>query len=62
LSELLGRTIQVSHGDWRPGDQPIYISDVSKAHEDFNWQPTTGVDEGLRRLFNWVSDNKHLFS
>jgi len=62
LSELLGRTIKVSHGDWRPGDQPIYISDVSKAHDDFDWQPKTGVDEGLRRLFNWVSDNKHLFS
>ena len=62
LSELLGREIPVSYEDWRPGDQPIYISDITKAREDFAWQPKTGVDEGLRRLFGWVSDNKDLFS
>jgi CDP-paratose 2-epimerase len=62
LSELLGRKIDVSYDGWRPGDQPIYVSDISKAKRDFGWQPVTGVNEGLRRLFEWVSDNTDLFS
>ncbi len=62
LSEMLGRKIDVSYDDWRPGDQPIYVSDISKAKRDFGWQPVTGVDKGLRRLFDWVSDNADLFS
>ncbi len=33
LEELSGKTMQVSYDEWRPGDQPIYISDVTKAAE-----------------------------
>lgn len=62
LSELLGRGIPVTYADWRPGDQPIYVSDISKASEDFGWRPKTTVDDGLRRLFHWVREHEHLFS
>jgi len=31
LSRLVGREITVRYGDWRPGDQPVYISDSSEA-------------------------------
>jgi CDP-paratose 2-epimerase len=62
LCELLSHEIPVSYEDWRPGDQPVYISDTSKAHNHFGWQPKTDVNEGIRLLFNWVHDHQDLFS
>ena len=61
LVELLGREIPVTYHDWRPGDQPIYISDISKARHDFGWYPKVSAREGVERLFNWVSENTNLF-
>jgi CDP-paratose 2-epimerase len=62
LSKLLGKDIPVDYADWRPGDQPIYVSDITRASKDFGWRPKTTVDEGLNRLFNWVREHKYLFS
>jgi CDP-paratose 2-epimerase len=62
LEELLGKPIPVTRGDWRPGDQPVYISDIRKASEDLGWAPKVSVREGVEKLFNWVRENEHLFS
>jgi len=62
LEGYLGRKIPVTYHDWRPGDQRIYVSDISKAHRDFGWQPQTDVREGIRRLVRWVQDNHQLFA
>jgi CDP-paratose 2-epimerase len=61
LEKLLGREIPVSWGDWRPGDQKVYISDISKAKAVLGWQPEVGVEEGIERLFNWVKANINFF-
>ena len=61
LQALAGRAIPVQWGDWRPGDQRIYVSDIRKARADFGWQPRVPPAAGLRRLWEWVSANKPLF-
>ena len=61
LEQLLGKKIATSNGDWRPGDQPVFISDIRKANKLLNWNPKVGVEEGIRRLFTWVKENKDLF-
>jgi len=61
LSELLGHQIEVSYGDWRPGDQLVYISDIRKAQHDLGWQPKISVREGITRLYKWVLANRELF-
>lgn len=61
LEKLVGRAIPVSYDDWRPGDQRIYVSDIRKAEQDLGWHPDVGVQEGVRRLYNWVTSNKDLF-
>jgi CDP-paratose 2-epimerase len=61
LEKLAGRPIPVGHGDWRPGDQRIYVSDISKARADFGWAPQVSPLDGLTRLWQWVSDNRALF-
>jgi CDP-paratose 2-epimerase len=61
LEELLGRPIPVRYGDWRPGDQPIYVSDVRKAGRQLGWCPRISVREGVTRLFEWIRDHHQLF-
>ena len=46
--------LQVTLDGWRPGDQPVYISDTRKAARDFGWQPAVDVGAGLRRLWDWA--------
>lgn len=61
LEKLLGRPIPVTRSEWRPGDQRVYISDIRKAGRELGWTPKVGVEEGVRRLFEWVQENSTLF-
>jgi CDP-paratose 2-epimerase len=61
LERLTGRPIPVNWADWRPGDQRIYVSDISKAEKELGWKPKVGVEEGIERLYRWVESNRDLF-
>ena len=63
LSELLGRPVEpVTYGDWRPGDQPVFVADVGKAAREFGWAPKVSVRAGIARLITWVKENRELFA
>jgi CDP-paratose 2-epimerase len=66
LMEMLrkhsGREVIHSFEDWRPGDQPVYISDISKAKQLLAWQPKVDVNDGLQRLHEWVARNIEMFA
>ncbi|HUD09779.1 MAG TPA: GDP-mannose 4,6-dehydratase [Patescibacteria group bacterium] len=62
LEKLFGRKIEPKFSDWRPGDQPIYVSDIRKAKKDFGWEPKINVETGIKKLHDWVSSNKELFN
>jgi CDP-paratose 2-epimerase len=61
LERQLNKKIDVDWGDWRPGDQPVYISDIRKAKEVLGWAPKVDAEEGIRRLIEWVKANRNLF-
>jgi CDP-paratose 2-epimerase len=61
LEELMGRTIPVDRGDWRPGDQKVFVADIRKAARELGWTPKVSVEEGVRKLFEWVRENRNLF-
>jgi CDP-paratose 2-epimerase len=61
LEKLLGRSIPVAQGDWRPGDQKVFVADIRKAQQMLGWKPKYSVEQGIRQLFGWVSENKSLF-
>jgi CDP-paratose 2-epimerase len=61
LQQLCGHKIDVFYNEPRPGDQNIYISDISKAKLDFDWFPQIGVKEGIELLWLWAKSNRHLF-
>lgn len=61
LREHSGSAVIHSFADWRPGDQPVYVSDISRAEELLQWRPQIGVSDGVARLYQWVSDNRSTF-
>ena len=61
LEKLVGHKIPVSKGDWRPGDQSVFIADIRKAEKELGWTPKVTPVEGITRLFNWVKNNPELF-
>jgi CDP-paratose 2-epimerase len=62
LARLAGHEIPVKYGDWRAGDQHVYISDIRKAGRELNWRPRVGVSDGIERLWDWVGANPQLFA
>lgn len=62
LEKLFKRKIDVKFSNWRPGDQPIFVSDIRKAREDFGWEPKIKVEDGIKKLYEWVSENKQIFN
>lgn len=61
LEKLFKRKISPKFSDWRPGDQPIFVSDCRKAKNDFGWEPKVTTSVGIQKLYEWVSNNKELF-
>jgi CDP-paratose 2-epimerase len=61
LENLIGEKIPVSWNDWRPGDQPVYISDIRNANRDLGWEPRIDPRAGIEQLYIWVNDNIDLF-
>ena len=62
LEELAGEPIDVSFAGWRPGDQPVYVSDIRRAQRDLGWSPRVSLEEGLQRLWTWVDAEIELFA
>ncbi len=61
LELLADRPIEAQYAQWRPGDQLVFISDNRKAHRLLGWSPKVDVRTGIQRLWNWVTENRHLF-
>lgn len=60
LEKLVGKKFNYKFGSWRPGDQKIYISDINRAKKDFGWNPEISPKEGVKKLYNWISQNRAL--
>ena len=59
LERLVGALPPVNYGDFRPGDQRIYVSDIRKAQERLKWAPKVGISDGLRLMVEaWRKDRE----
>ena len=54
ISEILDTKVEYKFSDPRPGDQKIYVSDISKISKALNWEPTYSVKKGVSNLINWT--------
>jgi CDP-paratose 2-epimerase len=60
LEKFSCKKFNYKFSSWRPGDQKIYISDLSSAKKDFKWSQKVPPQEGVKRLYNWIYQNKNL--
>jgi CDP-paratose 2-epimerase len=58
LEMLTGKRSTVTFSDWRPSDQKVYISNISKAKEKLGWTPKNSPKIGVEKLVNWFLGNK----
>lgn len=54
LEEYTGRRSRIKFSAWRPSDQKVYISDLSKIKKSLNWYPRINPEEGIKRLTHWA--------
>lgn len=62
LKELTRKNTSIKFAEWRPADQKVYVSDISKAKKLLNWEPKVNPRNGVKKLAQWVSNNKALFT
>jgi CDP-paratose 2-epimerase len=61
LEQLTGKRSKITFSNWRPSDQKVYVSNISKAKEKLRWSPKVSPKEGVEKLVNWILENKRLF-
>ncbi|NHI94700.1 MAG: NAD-dependent epimerase/dehydratase family protein [Candidatus Lokiarchaeota archaeon] len=47
--------------EWRPGDQYIYVTNIDKLKQKLGWEPKVTAEEGIRKEYDWIVENKELF-
>jgi CDP-paratose 2-epimerase len=62
LEKIGGSKMRYSFGDWRPGDQRVYISDVRRAQRVLEWVPRTSPEAGVRKMRAWMVANLDILS
>ena len=62
LADIHGQEIPTELHNWRPGDQKVYVSDITKIKQQLGWSPKIDVKTGIQTLYNWVKENKGLFA
>jgi CDP-paratose 2-epimerase len=60
LGKLAGRPIETAKSDWRPGDQKVFIADITKVKDDLGWSPTVAPQAGVEKLWEWTYPNKEM--
>lgn len=61
LEETTGKKVNYTFAPWRPADQKVYYTNITKAKTDFGWKPNVNKKEGIQRLCTWISENRKLF-
>ncbi|UWU95553.1 SDR family NAD(P)-dependent oxidoreductase [Bradyrhizobium sp. CB1015] len=54
ITELTGRKVSYRFADWRPGDQPWYVTDTRALATALDWTPQMPLADGLRSLHTWL--------
>ncbi len=58
LEGLIHKKARVEHGPLNPADMLANWADVSKARRVLGWEPTVGLNEGIRNLVDWYQSER----
>tara|TARA_R110000744_G_scaffold378032_1_gene493672 strand:+ start:9884 stop:10915 length:1032 start_codon:yes stop_codon:yes gene_type:complete len=54
LEKNLGIEMKYIQKPWRESDQKVFVADISKAENDFNWKPKVDKYTGIKEMYNWI--------
>ena len=54
IENMHGEAIDVDFGEWRPGDQRYYVSDIRKFSNAGGWAPQVTAQQGIQHLYQWL--------
>ncbi|MBI3892006.1 MAG: GDP-mannose 4,6-dehydratase [Candidatus Wallbacteria bacterium] len=60
LRLMYGDSVQVAYAAPRPGDQPVYITDITLARIRLGWEPQVHVAGGLAKLKDWMEEARRI--
>src|SRR3954467_5228295 len=55
MKRMIGNNVAYSFGDWRPGDQPWYVTDTRALFTALGWKPKISLQDGLGSLHEWLA-------
>jgi len=53
IEQALGKKARIARQPLQPGDVPLTHADISKARRLLGYEPTTPIEEGIRRFVAW---------
>lgn len=56
LETELDKKIDIKYHNWRPSDQKVYISDISKVSEILKWKPMISPHQGIRKVIEFIKN------
>lgn len=62
LEARTGVKLNPAFAGWRPSDQKVYVSDITKVTKELKWSPRVSPKEGVERLAAWVEEHQALFA
>ena len=61
IEDVTGKRSELSYGDWRMGDQKVYITDTSRITDEVGWKPDVSVRDGVKEIAQWTDSHLELF-
>ncbi len=59
IENMQGEPLDVDFGDWRPGDQRYYVSDIRKFSSEGGWAPEFSAQQGIENLYQWLAASRN---
>ena len=60
LENELKKKVKIKYDKWRPADQKVYISDISKAKRELSFMPNIRPEQGVKMIIEYLKNNKYL--
>lgn len=61
IGDITGKKPSVLYKESRLGDLQYFISDISKAQRQLDWEPKVRPKEGVRNLLDWINESREVF-
>ncbi len=59
LEENLGKQAIIDRQPMQPGDVPQTFADITKAQEMLGYNPTTKIEDGIRKFTDWIKSTQN---